>query len=85
MITAALGQLLRMADPLSILGGVSAATALAEQLSKVIGAAVDVYKRYKDPESTQNQLAQVEQVSSIADLACFPKSGYSKILRLYRS
>ncbi len=56
-----------MADPLSILGGVSATSALAEQLGHVVSAAIDVYKRYKDPSSSRNQLEQITQVSVIAE------------------
>lgn len=55
-----------MADPISILGGVSAVTQLADQLARVITLAIDVYKRYKDPGSTTSQLSQVEKLIHIA-------------------
>jgi hypothetical protein len=57
-----------MTDPLSIIGGVSAITALAEQLGKVVGTAINVYEQYKNPELSNNQFAQVKQVSVIASL-----------------
>ncbi|KUJ07233.1 uncharacterized protein LY89DRAFT_790008 [Mollisia scopiformis] len=55
-----------MADPISVLGALSAVTQLADQLARVISAAINVYKRYKDPRSTFGQLSQVEQLVQIA-------------------
>jgi hypothetical protein len=54
-----------MADPLSVLGGISAAGQLAENGGQIIKFACNLYKQYQDPSKTQRQLEQVNQVSGI--------------------
>ncbi len=47
---------------LEILGGVSAASVLAEQGGKLIKFTCDIYSKYQRPEETQRQLVQIQQV-----------------------
>jgi hypothetical protein len=52
-----------MADPLSVLGGIAAASQLVEQGIKVIKTACALYRQYEDPKSTRQQLVEIERVS----------------------
>jgi hypothetical protein len=54
-----------MGDPLSVLGGISAAGQLAENGGKLIKFACNLYKQYQDPSKTQKQLEQINRVSGM--------------------
>ncbi|KAH7363813.1 hypothetical protein BKA65DRAFT_122788 [Rhexocercosporidium sp. MPI-PUGE-AT-0058] len=53
---------------LEILGAVSAASALAEQCSKVVKLACDIYKKYQNPDEVKRQLVQVQQLVDLSVL-----------------
>jgi len=52
-----------MADPLSVLGAVAAASQLAGSVVKVIEIVRKLNQEYKSPKVTQQRLAQIETVS----------------------
>lgn len=53
-----------MADPLSVLGAVAAASQLAGSVVKVIEIVRKLNREYKSPKITRQQLTQIEAVRS---------------------
>jgi hypothetical protein len=53
-----------MADPLSALGAVAAASQLAGSVVKIIEIARNLHQEYRSPKITQQRLAQIETVRS---------------------
>lgn len=51
-----------MVDPASVLGGLAGTSQLAEQVGKILGGIIDIYKRYMDPRENQDRLEEVDQV-----------------------
>lgn len=56
------GRSCEMVDPASVLGGLAGTSQLAEQVGKILGGIIDIYKRYMDPRENQDRLEEVDQV-----------------------